>query len=96
MKTALVFNLSTLEEGFELLLKNKLDAVVATDHIGKYLAELYVNRGKIVWSELEIISTKTSNLAISKKSPAIKHLEAFKKAAQKLAKAGAFDIPQIN
>ena len=85
---SMVFKLTTLEQGFDLLLKRKLDAVVVTDHTGLYLSELYSDKGKIVPSSLEFVSNKKAHLAISRQSPAMKYLEAFRQAALKLENDG--------
>ena len=89
---SLVFELSNLEEGFDLLLKYKLDAVVVTDHTGLYLSELYSSHKKIVPSRLEFVSNKKANLAISKHSPAVKYLKEFKQAALKLERDGVLSF----
>ena len=92
LEKSLVFELSTLEQGFDLLLKHKLDAVVVTDHTGLYLADLYSTNRKIVPSTLEFVSNKKANLAISKHSEAIKYLEKFKQAAIKLENDGVLSF----
>ena len=94
LNKSLLFGLSTLEEGFDLLLKNKLDAVVVTDHTGVYLSKLFGEKRKIVPSELAFVSNKTANLAISKHSPAYKHMKAFRQAAERLKARGVLIFPK--